>query len=77
MPRLNSIFQLDPLPNAPAKLRGQEATPLAVAIRAKRDKTAEFLKSRGGRALSRPPALRTVAAQVLDRYSVAPGNVVY
>ena len=36
--------------NAPTKLRGQETTPLAIAMRAKRDKMAEFLKSRGGRA---------------------------
>jgi ankyrin repeat protein len=35
--------------NAGAKSRGQEVTPLAVAVKAKQEKMAEFLKSRGGR----------------------------
>ena len=36
--------------NAPASSRGQEVTPLAAAVKAKKEKMAEFLKSRGGRA---------------------------
>jgi ankyrin repeat protein len=36
--------------NATAKVRGEEATPLAVAVRAKQDRMADFLKSRGGKA---------------------------
>jgi ankyrin repeat protein len=36
--------------NAPAESRGQMVTPLEVAIKAKQEKMAEFLKSRGGRA---------------------------
>jgi ankyrin repeat protein len=35
--------------NAVAMSRGQEVTPLAMAIRGKREKTADLLKSRGGR----------------------------
>lgn len=34
--------------NAPAISRGQEVTPVAVAMRANRDRMVEFLKSRGG-----------------------------
>lgn len=34
--------------NAPAKARGQDLTPLAAAMKAKQDKMAAFLKSRGG-----------------------------
>ena len=36
--------------NAQTTSRGQEVTPLAMAMQAKRDKMAEFLKSKGGRA---------------------------
>lgn len=36
--------------NAPASSRGQAVTPLAAAVKAKKEKMAEFLKSRGGRA---------------------------
>jgi ankyrin repeat protein len=36
--------------NAQVTSRGQGVTPLAVAVKAKQDKMAEFLKSRGGRA---------------------------
>jgi hypothetical protein len=35
--------------NAVVKSRGEDLTPLAAALKAKRDKMAEFLKSRGGR----------------------------
>jgi ankyrin repeat protein len=35
--------------NAAARSRGQE-TPLTIAVKAKRDKMVEFLKSRGARA---------------------------
>jgi ankyrin repeat protein len=35
--------------NAKAKSRDEEITPLAIAIKAKRDKMVDFLKSRGGR----------------------------
>ena len=36
--------------NTTARSRGQEITPLAVAVKAKKGKMAEFLKARGGRA---------------------------
>ena len=36
--------------NAIGKPRGEEVTPLAMAIKAKQDKMADFLKSKGGRA---------------------------
>ncbi len=36
--------------NAQARSRGREVTPLAVAMKAKREKMAEFLKARGGHA---------------------------
>jgi ankyrin repeat protein len=35
--------------NAIAKARGEDATPLGVAVKAKQDKMIDFLKSRGGK----------------------------